>query len=66
MNFDEWYEQEIGSGNKPEYEAAKWAWNHQQAKIDVITKRIMQEIELIKEYRTSLINEVVTGKINLN
>lgn len=36
------------------------------SKIDVITKRIMQEIELIKEYRTSLINEVVTGKINLN
>lgn len=38
MNFDEWYEQEIGSGNKPEYEAAKWAWNHQQAKIDELQK----------------------------
>lgn len=36
------------------------------SKIDVITKRITQEIELIKEYRTSLINEVVTGKIKLN
>lgn len=36
------------------------------SKIDVITKRITQEIELIKEYRTSLINEVVTGKITLN
>ena len=39
MNFEEWYEQEIGSGNKPEYEAAKWSWNHQQAKIDAITKQ---------------------------
>lgn len=38
MNFKEWYEQEIGSGNKPEYEAAKWAWNHQQAKIDELQK----------------------------
>ena len=38
MNFEEWYEQEIGSGNKPEYEAAKWAWNHQQAKIDELQK----------------------------
>lgn len=28
--------------------------------------KIKQEIELIKEYRTSLINEVVTGKITLN
>lgn len=36
------------------------------SKIDLITKRIAQEIELIKEYRTSLINEVVTGKITLN
>ena len=40
MNFDEWYEQEIGSENKPEYEAAKWAWNHQQAKIDELQARI--------------------------
>ena len=38
MNFNEWYEQEIGSENKPEYEAAKWAWNHQQAKIDELQK----------------------------
>ena len=34
MNFDEWYEQEIGSENKPEYEAeyeaAKWAWDYQE------------------------------------
>jgi len=36
------------------------------SEIDIITKRISQEIELIKEYRTSLINEVVTGKITLN
>lgn len=28
--------------------------------------KVEQEIELIKEYRTSLINEVVTGKITLN
>ena len=36
--FDEWYEQEMGSENKPEYEAAKLAWNHQQAKIDELQK----------------------------
>ena len=53
MNFEEWYEQEIGSGNKPEYEAAKWAWNHQQAKIDELQKRIdgalfeMQQLSLM-------------------
>ena len=40
MNFEEWYEQEIGSGNKPEYEAAKWAWNHQQAKIDDLQAKV--------------------------
>lgn len=38
--FDEWYEQEMGSENKPEYEAAKLAWNHQQAKIDELQTRI--------------------------
>lgn len=36
------------------------------AEIDKIIKRIEREIELINEYRTSLINEVVTGKITLN
>ena len=47
MNFEEWYEQEIGSGNKPEYEAAKWAWNHQQAKIDELQKlRSLDEMEI--------------------
>lgn len=35
-------------------------------KIDNTIKKIEQEIDLIKEYRTSLINEVVTGKITLN
>lgn len=40
MNFKDWYEQEIGSENKPEYEAAKWAWNHQQAKIGELQGRI--------------------------
>lgn len=35
-------------------------------RIENAIKKIEQEIELIKEYRTSLINEVVTGKITLN
>lgn len=38
--FDEWYEQEMGSENKPEYEAAKLAWQAQQAKIDELQTRI--------------------------
>ncbi len=35
-------------------------------RIENTIRKIEQEIELIKEYRTSLINEVVTGKITLN
>ena len=35
-------------------------------KIKTAVKRIEKEIELIKEYKSSLINEVVTGKIILN
>lgn len=34
--------------------------------LDKTINKIEQEIELIKEYRTSLINEVVTGKMLLN
>ncbi|MBK7468452.1 MAG: hypothetical protein IPJ43_17525 [Saprospiraceae bacterium] len=34
--------------------------------IDTTIGKIEQEIDLIKEYRTSLINEVVTGKIIIN
>ncbi len=40
-----------------------------EEKANIIHKTVFhieQEIELIKEYRTSLINEVVTGKITLN
>ncbi|MFM2386902.1 MAG: hypothetical protein RL660_1659 [Bacteroidota bacterium] len=40
-----------------------------EEKVNIIHNTIFhieQEIELIKEYRTSLINEVVTGKITLN
>lgn len=40
IDFEQWYEQEIGSENKPEYEAAKWAWYHQQAKIDELQARV--------------------------
>lgn len=40
--------------------------DYKTAEIDKIIKRIEREIELINEYRTSLINEVVTGKITLN
>ncbi|HLG35225.1 MAG TPA: restriction endonuclease subunit S [Bacteroidia bacterium] len=35
-------------------------------KIKTVVKRIEKEIELIKEYKASLINEVVTGKLILN
>lgn len=35
-------------------------------RIENTIRKIEQEIELIKEYRTSLINEIVTGKITLN
>ena len=38
----------------------------QTGKIDGTIRKINTEIDLIKEYRTSLINEVVTGKITLN
>ena len=38
----------------------------QTSKIDGTIRKINTEIDLIKEYRTSLINEVVTGKIKLN
>jgi type I restriction enzyme S subunit len=35
-------------------------------RINFLISKIEKEIDLIKEYRTSLINEVVTGKITLN
>ena len=35
------------------------------SKLDKIIKQIKKEINLIKEYKTSLINEVVTGKIKV-
>lgn len=34
-------------------------------KIDTTVSRIEQEIELLKEYRTTLIASAVTGKINV-
>lgn len=40
--------------------------NKETKKIDDVIFKVSQEIDLIKEYRTSLINEVVTGKIILN
>ena len=66
MNFDEWYEQEIGSGNKPEYEAAKWAWNHQQAKIDQLNKKNSKEKRILHnviEMNQSKIDEL-QGRID--
>ena len=35
------------------------------SKLDKIIKQIKKEINLIKEYKTSLINEAVTGKIKI-
>jgi len=60
IDFEQWYEQEIGSENKPEYEAAKWAWNYQQAKIDELQEQLRIEREQGTEYFTdthSLISE---------
>jgi type I restriction enzyme, S subunit len=34
-------------------------------KIDATLAKIMQEIELLKEYRVALISEVVTGKVSV-
>jgi len=39
---------------------------NENSKIESLILKVENEIELIKEYRTSLINEVVTGKITLN
>ncbi|MBZ7943176.1 restriction endonuclease subunit S, partial [Campylobacter sp. RM13744] len=35
-------------------------------KIDSLITKIKKQIELIKEYKTTLINEAVCGRINLN
>ena len=61
MNFEEWYEQEIGSGNKPEYEAAKWAWNHQQAKIE----KLENELSTTKQVLGNVIDIEVAKVDNL-
>ena len=47
IDFEQWYEQEIGSENKPEYEAAKWAWGYQQAKIDELQARVDSAVKAI-------------------
>ncbi|MDO9516884.1 MAG: hypothetical protein Q7J10_02435, partial [Methanosarcinaceae archaeon] len=39
--------------------------NHQNAKIDTDIEIIQNQITLLKEYRTALISEAVTGKIDL-
>jgi type I restriction enzyme S subunit len=33
--------------------------------VELMTSRITKEIELISEYKTSLINEAITGKIDV-
>ena len=33
--------------------------------IDIIITKALQEIELLKEYKTALISEVVTGKVDV-
>lgn len=66
MNFDEWYEQEIGSGNKPEYEAAKWAWNHQQAKIDCMKVEldgVNERAMMMFNHKNSMVDKM-QAKIN--
>jgi type I restriction enzyme S subunit len=34
-------------------------------KIDALNHRMSKEIELLKEYKTALISEVVTGKVDV-
>lgn len=37
----------------------------ESAKIEAVIERTNREIELIQEYRTSLISDVVTGKVDV-
>ena len=37
----------------------------QEARIDTLISKSQQEIELLKEYKTALISEVVTGKVDV-
>ena len=39
--------------------------DHKTTKIDQTTSKIEKQVELLKEYRTALISEVVTGKIDV-
>ena len=64
IDFEQWYEQEIGSENKPEYEAAKWAWDFQQAKIDELQGRIDEAMDYIAESGgVNLTSEIVLNHI---
>lgn len=38
---------------------------NQSERVDEIISRVQQEIELLKEYKTALISEVVTGKVDV-
>lgn len=38
---------------------------HQRNRIDTLISKSQQEIELLKEYKTALISEVVTGKVDV-
>ena len=49
IDFEQWYEQEIGSENKPEYETAKWAWEYQQKKLDCCREENKAHLEKIDE-----------------
>ena len=39
--------------------------DRETAKIDALTKKIYEQIERLKEYRTALISAAVTGKIDV-
>lgn len=39
--------------------------NSEQQTIDTLMAKILQEIQLLKEYKTALISEVVTGKVDV-
>ena len=54
IDFEQWYEQEIGSENKPEYEAAKWAWEYQQKKLDCCREENKAHLEKIDDALNTL------------
>lgn len=58
-------EQSIGLPNKNEQKEIVEFITNETNRIDLITSKTNQEIDLLKEYKTALISEVVTGKVKV-